>query len=173
MFMATYERGKLTTKEPEAVNSLARRGFGHKEDDTLVLEPWEALYLLEKGRIKVVDAETGEELSFQALLDRLRALDEQLWVKYLIYRDLRERGYVVKKGFGHGILFRLYERGTYGKKASRYLIYCILEGSPITLRSLEEALKVAQGTGKELIIAVVDRRGEVIYYSLAEWVRAE
>ena len=169
MARASYSRGKVIVGRKGDIGDLARRGFGRREDGEFVLEPWEALYLLEKGRIEVLDGETGRELGFQELLNRLSALDEQLWVKYLIYRDLRERGYVVKRGFGPGIFFRLYERGTYGKKAARFLVYCVLEGSPVSFESLEEALRAAQGSGKELILAVVDRRGEVVYYSLAEW----
>jgi len=169
---AHYSDGRVVVRDPEGAGELARRGFGHEEEGGLVLEPWEALYLLEKGRIKVLDGETGQELSFQALLDRLRALDEHIWVKYLVYRDLRERGYVIKRGFGPGIAFRLYDRGEYGEKAAKYLIYCVLEGVPVSFSSLEEALRAAQGADKELILAVVDRRGEVVYYSLSEWARA-
>jgi len=168
---ARYQDGKVVVEDPRAVEALSKRGFGSREGGRLVLEPWEALYLVEKGRIEV--SERGRKLGFQELLRRFEQLDKLAWAKYLIYRDLRERGYVVKSGFGPRLLFRLYERGEYGKKAAKYLIYGVLEGSPVKFSALEEALRMAQSSKKELVLAVVDRRGEVVYYSLSGWIKPE
>ncbi len=165
--LARYKDGRLVV-EGKGMDALAERGFGSRRDGRLILEPWEALYLLEKGKLRVVD-EDGRELGFQELLAELRRVDEATWARYLIYRDLRERGYVVKRGFGPEITFRLYGRGEYGRKEARYVVFGLLEGSPVRLSVLEELLRRAQAVKKELILAVVDRRGEVVYYSLSSW----
>ena len=162
--------GRIAIPWPGA-EELARKGYGSREDDKLLLEPWEALYLLEKKRIEVLRGPEGPGMSFQELLALLKTRDEWIWAKYLIYRDLRERGYVVKKGFGKGILFRLYDRGDYGRKPARFLVYGVLEGWPVRVSELEEAVEHARASDKELILAVVERRGEVIYYSLCEWAK--
>ncbi|RLI07008.1 tRNA-intron lyase, partial [Candidatus Bathyarchaeota archaeon] len=118
---ARYVGGEVVVDDPELIADLKRRGYGREQDGSLVLEPWEALYLVEKGRIEVSHPATGRPLSFQELLDLLSQADGWLWARYLIYRDLRERGYVVKGGFGLGLDFRLYDRGDYGRKPARYL----------------------------------------------------
>ncbi len=161
--------GAVVVVDAGAAGELKRRGYGRPSEDGLLLDPWEALYLVEKGRLEVLDSETGRNLDFQALLRRLGAVDKRTWPLFLIYRDLRERGYVVRGGFGQDLALRLYARGEFGKKAARYIVHGVLEGIPIQISGLEEALRMAQGYRKELILAVVDRRGEVVYYSVSSW----
>jgi tRNA-intron endonuclease len=91
---------------------------------------------------------------------------------YLAYRDLRSRGYVVREGFGLGVDFRVYERGDYGKDTAKYLILSIQEGKPISLEDLAKALQQCQSLKKELVLAVMNRRGEVVYYSVSKLVLA-
>jgi len=54
--------------------------------------------------------------------------DSEVLTKFLIYRDLRNRGYVVKDGFGFGSDFRVYERGHFGEKGAKFLIFGLNEG---------------------------------------------
>ncbi len=89
-------------------------------------------------------------------------------MKYLIYRDLRSRGYVVREGFGLGIDFRVYERGEYGKATADYLILGIQEGKPTSVEELARVLKHVQSLKKELVLAVVNRRGEIVHYTLSK-----
>jgi tRNA-intron endonuclease len=94
--------------------------------------------------------------------------NENAWVNYLIYRDLRSRGYVVREGFGKDIDFRIYERGSYGKDTAPYLILGTQEGKPLPIDDLATALQKCQSQKKELILAVMNRRGEIVYYSVGE-----
>jgi len=168
---AILEEGKVIIPSSEDAEPLLQGGYGIADEGGggLILSPWEALYLLAEDRIKVCDGTTGEELSFQFLLNRFRLADEEVWTKYLIYRDLRSRGYVVREGMGLGLDFRLYDRGTYGDKAAKYIVYAICEGTPTPIQILQESLAIAQNMKKQLIVAVMDRRGEIVYYSLAKF----
>jgi len=151
----------------DGIENLSSRGYGKKSDGKLVLAPYEALYLLDKGVIEVLKEKSEEELSFQDLLQHFRRVDKNVWVKFLIYRDLRNRGYVVREGFGFGLDFRLYDRGDYGKESAKNIVFGILEGKPVSIKELSEVLRKAQNLKKKLILAVVNRRGEVVYYSLS------
>ncbi len=151
----------------EDAEGLSMRGYGTSDKEGLMLDFYEALYLLSKGIIEVEDESTRENVTFQELLKRYQELKEDAWVKYLIYRDLRSRGYVVREGFGLGIDFRVYERGQYGKDTADYLIFGVQEGQPVATDDLARTLNYAQNLKKNLIIAVLNRRGEVVYYSLS------
>jgi tRNA-intron endonuclease len=107
-------------------------------------------------------------MGFQDVLKRFQSADENAWLKYLIYRDLRGRGYVVREGFGLGIDFRVYDRGEYGEEAAIYMIFGIREGQPVTLATLARAQMHVQSLKKKLVLAVVNRRGEIVYYSLSQ-----
>jgi tRNA-intron endonuclease len=62
----------------------------------------------------------------------------------------------------------MYERGEYGTNTAKYLILGIQEGQPITLEALAQTLKTAHSHKKELVLAVLNRRGEVVHYSLSQ-----
>lgn len=152
----------------EDVKGLSERGYGTLEDSRLSLGSCETLYLVNKGFLKVKAEKTKKDLKFEELLQHYQKLDADIWVKYLIYRDLRSRGYVVREGFGLGLDFRAYERGEYGKDTAAYIVYGVLEGKPVKIDQLVQTLKHVQNLKKQLILAVINRRGEVVYYSLSE-----
>jgi len=152
----------------EDVEELSSRGYGVAENGNLVLAFFEALFLLSKGIVEVEDEKTGRKVNFQRLLKQYQSVDEDAWVKYLIYRDLRSRGYVTREGFGLGIDFRVYERGEYGTATATYLVFGIQEGQPVSVEELVRAMKHVQGLKKRLVLAVLNRRGEVVYYSLSQ-----
>jgi tRNA-intron endonuclease len=160
------EKGVMVS-EKEDVDELSSRGYGVKENKELSLAFYEALYLMDKGILEVEDGK-GEKMDFRRLLQRYESLDENAWAKYLTYRDLRNRGYVVREGFGLGVDFRVYERGEYCKDTAKYLILSVQEGKPISLEDLTNALKNCQSLKKELILAVMNRRGETVYYSVSQ-----
>ena len=165
-------KGLLTEKgvkisDKQAVDELSSRGYGVAENKEFQLSLYEALYLLDKGMLEVEDKK-GKRMGFQRLLQDYEGLDENAWAKYLAYRDLRSRGYVVREGFGLGVDFRVYERGEYSKDTAKYLILSIQEGKPTSLEDLTNVLKQCQSLKKELILAVMNRRGEIVYYSVSQ-----
>jgi len=153
----------------ENIEELSTRGYGTKHNNTLTLTFYEALFLLSKGIIEVQEAgKIEKKIDFQQLLSNYKAVDPSAWAKYLIYRDLRSRGYVAREGFGLGTDFRVYERGEYGTATAKYLIYGIQEGQPVSMEELAQALRYAHSQKKQLVLAVLNRRGEVVYYSLGQ-----
>ncbi len=159
------EKG-VRISQRSSIDSLSQRGYGTEEKRVFTLSFYEALYLLEKEILDATDGD-GEKVDFQGLLKRYEAVDENAWVKYLVYRDLRSRGYVVREGFGASIDFRIYDRGTYGKDTAQYLVLSTLEGKPLSTQGLLDAVRQCQSQKKELILAVMNRRGEVVHYSVS------
>ena len=161
------EKGVLVSS-PENIEELSSRGYGVPENEGLMVTFYEALFLLGKGIIEVKNKKTGGKINFQTLLQRFQSIDKNAWVRYLIYRDLRSRGYVAREGFGLGIDFRVYERGEYGKETAKYLIFGIQEGQPVSIEELARSLRYVQSLKKRLVLAVINRRGEVVYYTLSQ-----
>lgn len=166
------EKGVLVT-EKEGVQSLSTRGYGVPENENLLLTFFEALFLVSKEILEVYEEKTDKTLGFQDILECFQVTDKDAWVRYLVYRDLRSRGYVVREGFGLGIDFRVYERGEYGKEIATYLIFVIQEGQPVLIEDLARALNYVLNLKKELVLAVINRRGEVVYYSVSQFTLTE
>ncbi len=159
------EKG-VTISEQSNIDALSSRGYGTLENKVFTLTYYESLYLLDKGMLEIKDP-NGKAKDFQSLLHSYEAKNDNAWVNYLVYRDLRSRGYVVREGFGGGIDFRIYERGTYGKDTAPYLIMITQEGKPLPVNDLADALSKSKSQKKELILAVMNRRGEVVHYSVS------
>ena len=94
--------------------------------------------------------------------------DKDILTKFLIYRDLRSRGYIAKEGFGFGVDFRVYERGEFEKKPSKYIVFGISEGIDMKANDFSAAIEQIGIMGKEAVIAVIERRGGIIYYKVSK-----
>lgn len=145
-------------------DQLRNKGFGEKINNTFFVEPYEALFLLYNNRLNL--NHKNKFLDFSELAQILLRSDESIFTKFLIYRDLRTRGYVAKEGFGFGLDFRVYERGGYLKKPAKYVVFGINEGLNLRTKDLKENIISIENMGKEGIIAVIERRGEIIYYKI-------
>jgi tRNA-intron endonuclease len=153
--------GKVLVDEVKQQDELRTRGYGEKEGQEYVLKPYEALYLLQARRLTLA---AKKDITFDSLFEILLKHDRNIMTKFLVYRDLRSRGYVAKEGFGFGDDFRVYERGEYEKKPARYVVFAISEGANVTARGFAGAIEQIEKMGKEAVVAVIERRGEVIYY---------
>lgn len=162
---ARLTRGKVVV-EGEYASVLYEAGYYGtlKGDQKLELEPEEALLLARRQRI-AVSLPQKEVLEFSSLLMRLSEGQPGLWTRFLVYSDLRSRGYVVRTGYGKGLLFRVYPRGAKINEATaQYFVCAISEGSPLKVEELDAFSKQAKRNRKKLMLAVLDRQGETTYY---------
>jgi len=146
------------------IHELDLKGFGEIEKEKLFLKPFETLYLLYTKRL--ILKKNKKQIDFDFFMNTCQMTDSEILTKFLIYRDLRNRGYVVKDGFGFGSDFRVYERGHYGEKGAKFLIFGLNEGQQEKMGNLQKKVEEITQMGKEPIIAVIERRGEVIYYKI-------
>jgi tRNA-intron endonuclease len=163
---ARLKEGRIFVEDPAVVGQLEQGGYGEREGKKYVLKDYETMFLLYSGRLTVRD-EKGKELSFDSLSESVQKRAPDSWTRFLIYRDLRTRGYVVKEGFGFGTDLRVYERGDFPKKAAKYVVFALDEGSETSIDALRKSVKEITKMGKEAIVAVIERRGEVIYYKVS------
>jgi tRNA-intron endonuclease len=168
-FGGTLRGFRVIVAEDAVVEELARKGFGEKQDEGLHLKFYEALYLMRLGWLTVKSSD-GHPVSFDFLVRRSLKEDHRGWTKFLVYRDLRGRGYVVREGYGMAADLRVYPRGEYGKSPAKYVVVPVNEGGAVKLSKLQEVIDAVYRMGKEPIIAVVERRGEAIYYRASKMV---
>jgi tRNA-intron endonuclease len=155
---------KIIVINPKMQNVLTERGFGESEKDTLVLDSFETLYLLYNNKLEL--KKVNKTIVFDQLIQKYIQKNDDILTRFLLYRDLRTKGYVVKDGFGFGSDFRVYERGSYGLKDAKFLIFAFNEGTQQKIGKLYKNIGEITKMGKEPIIAVIERRGEIIYYKI-------
>ncbi len=181
VIQAFLKDDKLIVEDLDGISEFFDTSYiGTKEidggKDILLLEPIEALLLHERNRIFILKDESNESLdeknllSFEDLLIYFSKQDKGLWQKYVVYNDLRKRGYFVRAGYGEGFEFRVYKRGAdFTKEPAKYLIYPIYEGTPINLNELDKITQTSISSRKELVVATVDRLSKPIYYLVKKY----
>jgi len=65
----------------------------------------EAMLLIDRGHIKI--NYEGKSITAQAFYEKCMVADKEFPQKFTVYRDLRNRGYIVKSGFKFGTHFRV------------------------------------------------------------------
>lgn len=172
------EKDKVIISDPDGIEEFYKNSYiGNvdkidEEKEILILDPIEVLLLCERRRILLWDDndKSKSQYDFEKLMEYFTQFDERLWHKYIIYMDLRKRGYIVRTGYGEGIDFRVYKRGAnIENDSAKFLIYPVYEGTPIELRDLDKISRVAMSSRKDLIIATVDRLSKPIYYSVKKF----
>src|SRR6059036_844995 len=137
----------------------------------LLLDLMEGLYLLEHKRIGVVDGRTKKPLGKGVLLGAARETYRGFSAAYQVYKDLREKGYVVTPGIKFGSDFAVYEHGP-GIDHAPYIVQVMKPGSPITATSLVRSGRLATTVKKQFIIAIADAKKAVVDYLRYDWWRA-
>jgi tRNA-intron endonuclease, archaea type len=160
------KEGKTIVTDSKQQDQLRNKGFGEVFNKEYMLNNLESLFLLQNNKIKIYTKK--KQYDFSTFLKALIKKDKKILTKYLIFRDLRSKGYVVKEGFGFGTDFRIYERGEFNKKTSKYVSVGLNEGTNIRASEFAEVIEQVEKMGKAVVIAVVERRGEVIYYKTSK-----
>ena len=165
---SVLKEDRVIVQHQHAHNLYNKRYFGNLTDEGLELSFIEALYLLEKEKIEIFD-KNGENVTASDMYTIIR--EKQIFSHYLVYKDLRIRGYIVKTGFKYGSDYRIYERGhSPGDGHSNYLVKILSEEQEIKVRDFSSYVRVAHGVRKNLLLAVVDDEYDITYYDI-EWTR--
>ena len=169
---ALFAKERVITESSDAARDLyAQSRFGVVlEDGKVQLSLHEALYLLEKNKLQVKDYRK-KEVDFTAFLAKAKRIEPQFWIRYAIFKDMRNRGYIVKTALKFGADFRVYDRGVKpGEDHARWVVYPVHEGSTLTWYEFAAKNRVAHSTKKRLLIGVVDDEGDVSYWEI-KWMR--
>ena len=147
--------------------SLAESGYGFIEGNNLYLEPYEALYLLYKNKANIM--KDGKNISFEEAFNIFSSKTERLWERFIVYMTLREKNYIVRKGYGKEYDFLLYKKGSnYKEDYAKYIVTILREGLSIPIKKLDEMLDFARRMRKELVIAIIDGNGDVSFYKASK-----
>lgn len=145
--------------------------YGKMKDDNLVLSLCEALHLVERGKIKIKIAK--KEVGKEDLYKLFSESDKEFPQKYAVYKDLRERGFLVRTGFKFGTHFRVYDRGVEMKKGpkaptehTKWIVHAVPEGFTCSYQELSRAVRLAHNIRAKMLWAVVDEEKDVTYYKI-------
>ena len=168
----TFTRERVIMENCDEARELNNSGaYGTiLEDGRVQLSLTEGLYLLEKKKISILDGRK-KEISFENYVRRASKVEPNFWIRYAVYKDMRNRGYIIKTALKFGADFRVYDRGVRpGQDHARWIIYPVHEGEKYTWFDFAAKNRVAHSTKKRLMMGVVDDENDVTYWEI-KWVR--
>jgi tRNA-intron endonuclease len=142
---------------PEGHVLYEQGGYGRPGKNGLVLSPHEALYLVHRQKIEIHNHTFDSLLSFFST-------ETGFLRTFLVYRDLRERGYAVQPGPQDFRVFRRGERSGTGE--SKYLVRVLSERDLVHFDEMGEEAITSQHMRKAFVLAVVDDEDELTYYEV-------
>lgn len=159
----------LYSNKKEAFSLYEKSRFGEQKEGKIFYSLYEALFLLEKGKIAV--EQKKKKLNFEKLMERLKELDKKIETKYSVFKDMRSKGYIVKTALKFGAEFRVYDKGKKpGQVHARWILYPVRESEILTWHDFSAKNRVAHSTKKNLLIGIVDEENDVTYYEV-KWIR--
>lgn len=152
----------ITSNSREATNFQSSQRLGEKTGDKITYMITEALYLLEKNQIQILDMK-DKEIPFKKLLKKLLKTDKRILLKYAAYKDLREKGLIPKAAFKYGADFRVYKKKN---QHSQWICLVTSEKESLKWTEFSSKTRVAHSTKKNLLIAIVDGEQDLTYYEV-------
>jgi len=183
MIEAELMGSRLVIWDTEAGMALYKSGFygkpvgipkpkpDQKFDTPLMLDLMEGIYLFEMKKIKVQDARSDRLVTKKEMLNVACRTYKDFKAGYLVYKDLREKGYVVTPGIKFGADFAVYEHGP-GIDHAPFIISVKKKKEKMRTFDVVRAGRLATTVRKQFIIAAPETKSKRANYLVFKWFRA-
>lgn len=152
-------KNKILITNKKNIGRLSQRSrFGKQiNNDNLEISFLEALYLVEEEKLKITH--NKKNVSFEEIMIKASKIEKNLDLKYLVYKDLRNRGKIIKIDEDKKNDFFCLENG---KKT--FLINVFSEKDIVNFNDILTKINKAEKENIDLFFAVVDEEGDITYY---------
>jgi tRNA-intron endonuclease, archaea type len=133
----------------------------------LILDLIEGYYLLQKSKIKIL--KTKNKITEKKMLDICRQEYHNFDKKFQVYKNFRDKGYIVNPGIKFGCDFAVYQKGP-GIDHAPYLVQVYNKNDSISSTGVVLAGRLATTVRKQFILAVP--HGKDVDYLALDWWKA-
>jgi len=132
----------------------------------LILDLIEGCYLQETSKIKIV--KNGKKVSLNTLIKICKKEYHNFDKKFQVYKDFREKGYVINPGIKFGSDFAVYKKGP-GIDHAPYLVQVYNKNDDISSTAVVLAGRLSSSVKKQFILAIPRSKNKIDYLSLDWW----
>lgn len=148
--------GKYIVVNSDVRSFLERKGFGNVINNELILDSVEVAYLSMNNKIII----NGKYTTYSEIVHKI-----ENFAKFIVYLDLRRRGYPVKAVSEGPVDLVVWSRGKSPIKDNpSFMIKVVDEGLGIRTLDLVRLLKYCESMGVQLVLALVSSEGVITYY---------
>jgi tRNA-intron endonuclease len=156
---------QLFSNSQQAVTLTKNKKFGEFKKNKVIYSQYEAFYLIENKKAQLILKE--KPTSINKALKIISRKQKEFLNNYLVFKDLRKKGYILKTGLKFGAEFRIYNKK---EKHALYLTYILNSKQKINLKEFVSKNRIAHSTAKKLLIAIIDSQQDITYYEV-NWIK--
>ena len=135
-------------------------------DVPLILDLIEGLYLLENKKITITKSK--QKVTVEHMIEICEKEVHEFDKKYLVYKNFRDKGYIINPGIKFGCDFAVYEKGP-GIDHAPFLIQVYARTESITSTGIVLAGRLATTVRKQFILAIPKGKDKVDFIALDWW----
>ncbi len=135
-------------------------------DVPLILDLIEGLYLLENKKITITKLK--QKVTVEHMVKICKKEVHEFDKKYLVYKNFRDKGYIINPGIKFGCDFAVYEKGP-GIDHAPFLIQVYARTESITSTGIVLAGRLATTVRKQFILAIPKGKDKVDFIALDWW----
>jgi tRNA-intron endonuclease, archaea type len=135
-------------------------------DVPLILDLIEGLYLLENKKISITKLK--QKMNVAQMTEICKKEVHEFEKKYIVYKNFRDKGYIINPGIKFGCDFAVYEKGP-GIDHAPFLIQVYNRNEPITSTGIVLAGRLATTVRKQFILAIPKGKDKVDFLALDWW----
>ena len=135
-------------------------------DAPLILDLIEGLYLLENKKITITKSK--QKVTIDKMIKICKKEYHNFDKKYLVYKNFRDKGYIINPGIKFGCDFAVYEKGP-GIDHAPYLIQVYNRNESISSTGIVLAGRLATTVRKQFILAIPKGTDKVDILALDWW----
>jgi len=135
-------------------------------DAPLILDLIEGLYLLENKKITITKFK--QKITVEQLIQICKEEVHEFERKYIVYKNFRDKGYIINPGIKFGCDFAVYEKGP-GIDHAPFLIQVYNRNESITSTGIVLAGRLATTVRKQFILAIPKGKDKVDFLALDWW----
>jgi len=135
-------------------------------DVPLILDLIEGYYLMSKSKIQIY--QNKKKITSKKMLDVCLKQHHNFEKKFQVYKNFRDKGYIVNPGIKFGCDFAVYEKGP-GIDHAPFLVQVYNRNENITSTDIVLAGRLATSVKKQFILAIPTGREKVDCVALDWW----
>ena len=135
-------------------------------DVPLILDLIEGYYLMSKSKIQIY--KNKKKITIKKMFEVCQEQHHNFEKKFQVYKDFRDKGYIVNPGIKFGCDFAVYQKGP-GIDHAPFLVQVYNRNENMASTDIVLAGRLATSVKKQFILAIPSGREKVDYVALDWW----
>lgn len=159
------EKNSGLIKDNNLKSQITQKGFGFRKGLETYLDLFECFYFLEKKKIAIVN-KNNKAINLKELEKRCNKEISDFSEKYIVFKELIEKGYIPKDGNIFGFDFRVYQKSKAGEHTHTEMVVDVFKNSKFDTKQIIKSERLATTIRAKFVMAIVDKEERIQFIKI-------